>query len=91
MPTTSVRRLSSPVESFDRVVRPDLGPVRRGEGGVGEQVGLHRLEAFGDRWVRRGELVDDGTELRTGGLAVGLSEDRADQRGDHRPVLMSCR
>ena len=38
------------VEAFDRVVRSDLGPVRRREAGVVEQVGFHGFEAFGDTW-----------------------------------------
>ena len=32
-----------------------------------------------------GEPVDDVAELGPGGVAVGLLEDRPDQRGDHRP------
>ena len=33
IPTTLVRRLGPGVESFDRVGRPDLGPVGSREGG----------------------------------------------------------
>ena len=79
-----------PVQAFDRVVRPDLGPVRWREPGVGEQVGFHAREAAGDAGCGGLELIDDGSQLGDGGVVVGLDEDRADQRRDQLTLLMGC-
>jgi len=49
------------VEAFDRVVRPDLGPVRVRESGVGEEVGFHSFEQRGDFGCERLELADNET------------------------------
>jgi len=76
------------VQAFDRVVGPDLGPVRGRERGVGEQVGLHLLEPVGDGGRVGAELIDDCTQLQRRCGGVGLDEDRADQRGDHLPVAV---
>ena len=71
-----------PVQAFDGVVRPDLGPVRWWEPGVGQQVGFHAGQAARDSWCGRLELIDHCPQLRDGGVMVGLHEDRADQRRD---------
>ena len=74
------------VQSFERVVRPDLGPLSGREAGVGEQIGLHLLEPVCDAGCVGEELVDDGPQLGGGGVGVGLDEDRSDQRGDDLAV-----
>ena len=74
------------VQAFNRVVRPDLGPVRGREPGLGEQVRFHGFEALGDTWRVGAQLFDNSAQLGGGGGGVGLHEDRADQLGDHLAV-----
>jgi hypothetical protein len=84
MPTTSVRRRSFLVQSFLRVVRPDLLPVLFGEPGEGEHVRSRLGEQLGGGSEVFGELFNDAFVLGPHRVVVGLGEDRADQGGDHR-------
>lgn len=65
-----------------------MAPVPDGERGVGEHVSLHRLQPLGNGGRVGGELVDHGTKLRPGGVALGLGEHGPDQRRDHRPLTV---
>ena len=76
------------VESFDGVVRPDLGPVSGRERRVREQVVFGGFELGGDLGCDGFELVDHRAQLGAGAVGVWLSEDRSDQRGDDLAVLM---
>lgn len=60
------------VDPFERVSRPDLPPARDGEPGEREFVVAGRFEH-----------AHDLVELSAHVLGVGLSENRADDRGDH--------
>ena len=51
------------VEPFDRIARPDLGPVHGRECGVGEKVVAHVRDTSCDLGCERFELADDVVEL----------------------------
>ena len=74
------------VEPLERVRRPHLLPVRPGEGGEGEDLGLGVVHQRADLGEPCGELVADLVPGGGDGVGVGLGEDRAEHRGDH--VLM---
>lgn len=76
------------VELLLGVVRPDLAPVGFWESGVGEEVVLGAFEIGGDGGCDRLDLVDHVAVLGSGAFRVGLSDDRADQRGDDSAVLV---
>lgn len=71
IPTDVGAPIQLSVEALDRVVRPDLGPVRGRKSGVGQQIGFHRSETAGDAGRGRLELTDHGAELGDGGVVVG--------------------
>jgi hypothetical protein len=55
-----LHHVGAPLEvTVDGVAGPDLGPVAGREGGVGEQVVLHGLEALADLWRDAAELVHE--------------------------------
>ena len=64
MPTTSVRRLISPLSRSIGLVRVQLGPVRRGEAHVGEHVGLGLVHEGGELGQLGAELIGDLAPLR---------------------------
>ena len=78
------------VEAFDRIVRPDLGPVHGRERGVGEQVVRHVRETACDLGCERFELADDVVELGACPVVVGLGEHGPDECRDELAVLVPC-
>lgn len=72
------------VEPFERVHRPDLLPVVRREAAKGRDFFVGVLEHLDDEWelaIQRGRHF---FHLTFDVIGVGLSEDRADYRRDHR-------
>src|SRR5215211_6374847 len=71
------------VDPLQGVGRPDLRPVRPGEGGEGQHFGFRVVHQRLDLGEGYGELVADGVPGSGDGLGGGLGEDRAEHRGDH--------
>ncbi|UPJ76869.1 hypothetical protein IVB19_39020 (plasmid) [Bradyrhizobium sp. 187] len=80
MPTTSIRRLISPLRRSIGAVECSL--VRRWrEGDVGEHIGLD--EGAGKFWAAfAAELIGDLAPLRSRGLGIVLGKRGGDEAGD---------
>ena len=77
------------VDPLQGVGRPDLRPVRPGEGGEGQHFGFRVVHQRPDLGEAGGELVADGVPGGRGGFRIRLGEDRAEHRSDH--VLVRLR
>src|SRR5215211_4840104 len=71
------------IESFERVVRPDLPPVLARERQVGEYVSLGAVEQIGEAGVTGAEAVGDLAPLVASHSRVWLGEDGPDRGRDH--------
>ena len=74
MPTTSVRRLISPLRRSSGLVECSLARCCGREGHVGQHVGLGLVHECGELGQLGAELVGDPAPLRLGGLGVVLGE-----------------
>ena len=89
MPTTSVRRLISPLRRSSGLVRVQLGAVLGREGHVGEHVGLGLVHEGGELGHLGPELVGDAAPLGAGGLGVVLGEGGGDEGRDDAAAALA--
>ena len=78
------------VETFVRVVRPDLGPEPFGEGREREDVGSGGVEVVECRGELAFDVVQETVELGVDGARVGLVIDRVQHRLDRWPHGLGC-
>ena len=90
MPTTSVRRLISPLSRSSGLVECSLVAVGGREGHVGQDVGLGLVEEAGELGQLGPQLIGDPAPLGLGGVGVVLGEGGADEGRDHA-AGRSCR
>ncbi len=72
------------VQAFERVVRPDLAPMRLGERGERQHVGAgvaHRLGGFGEPFVS--SMSATSSQRASTSSVGGEREDRPERGGDH--------
>ena len=90
MPTTSVRRLISPLSALDRIGASAAWPdAARGKRHVGEHVGLGLVHQGGELRQLGAQLIGDLAPLRAGGLGVVLGEGGGDEGGDDAPAALA--
>ena len=83
IPTTSVRRLISPLSRSIRIGRIDFAVVLARKTHVGEHVLLGIRHEFSDLRESLLKLIGHHVPLRPSGLLAGLGKDGANERGDH--------
>ena len=87
MPTTSVRRLISPLSRSKGLVLCSLGAMLGGEGHIGEHIGLGFVHERGELCGLRPDVVGDEAPLPLGRLGVVLGEGGGDEGRDDAPAL----
>jgi hypothetical protein len=86
MPTTSVRRLISPLKRSIGLVECSLVRCCGGKGHVGEHIGLGLVEEVGKLGQLGAELVGNLPPLRSCGLGILLGKRGGNEGGDDAPV-----
>ena len=89
MPTTSVRRLISPLSRSIGLVECSLVRCCGREGHVGEHVGLGLVQEGGELGQLGAQLIGDPAPLRSGGLGIVLGERGGDEGGDDTPAALA--
>ena len=86
MPTTSVRRLISPLRRSSRLVECSLA-VLDPEGHVGEHICLRFVQEGCELGQLGAQLIGDAAPLRSGGFGIVLREGGGNEGGDDAAAL----
>jgi hypothetical protein len=90
MPTTSVRRLISPLSRSTGLDQCSLARCCAGEAHIDEHIRLRLIHEGGELWHLGTELIGDLAPLRLGCLVVVLGEGCGDQGGDDAASALAC-
>ena len=89
MPTTSVRRLISPLRRSSGLVECSLARCSLREGHVGQHVGLGLVHEGGELRHLGPELIGDAAPLGAGGFGVVLGEGGGDEGRDDAAAALA--